>query len=43
MEVSSDDLEESGLGEITSAAFAVREDGQLVAAGYRDWPTARPT
>ena len=34
-----DDLEESGLGGITSPAFAVRELGQVVAAaGYRDWP-----
>jgi len=34
-----DDLEESGMGEITSPTFAVREHGQVVAAaGYRDWP-----
>jgi RimJ/RimL family protein N-acetyltransferase len=33
------DLEESGMGEITTSAFAVRQDGQVVAAaGYRDWP-----
>jgi hypothetical protein len=33
------DLEESGLEEITSPAFAVRERGSVVAAaGYRDWP-----
>jgi len=33
------DIEESGLGEITSPAFAVREHGDVVAAaGYRDWP-----
>jgi RimJ/RimL family protein N-acetyltransferase len=33
------DLEESGIGEITTPAFAVREHGQVVAAaGYRDWP-----
>jgi RimJ/RimL family protein N-acetyltransferase len=33
------DLEESGIGEITTPAFAVRQDGQVVAAaGYRDWP-----
>ena len=33
------DLEESGMEEITTPAFAVRQDGQLVAAaGYRDWP-----
>ena len=39
MAVSTDDLEESALGEITSPAFAVREGSQLVAAaGYRDWP-----
>ncbi len=34
-----DDVEESGIGEITTPAFAVREDGQVVAAaGYREWP-----
>ena len=33
------DVEESGIGEITTPAFAVRERGQVVAAaGYRDWP-----
>jgi RimJ/RimL family protein N-acetyltransferase len=33
------ELEESGIGEITTPAFAVRQDGQVVAvAGYRDWP-----
>ncbi len=33
------DLEESGIGEISTPAFAVRQDGQVVAAaGYRDWP-----
>ena len=33
------DVEESGIGEITTPAFAVREHGQIVAAaGYRDWP-----
>jgi RimJ/RimL family protein N-acetyltransferase len=33
------DAEESGLAEITSPAFAVHEDGRIVAAaGYRDWP-----
>jgi GNAT superfamily N-acetyltransferase len=33
------DLEESGLAEITSPAFTVRERGDVVAAaGYRDWP-----
>ncbi len=34
-----DDLEESGIQEITTPAFTVREHGQVVAAaGYRDWP-----
>jgi RimJ/RimL family protein N-acetyltransferase len=34
-----DDVEESGMREITSPAFAVREHGQVIAAaGYRDWP-----
>jgi RimJ/RimL family protein N-acetyltransferase len=34
-----DEVEESGMREITSQAFAVREQGQVVAAaGYRDWP-----
>lgn len=33
------DVEESGMAEITSPAFAIREHGQVVAAaGYRDWP-----
>jgi GNAT superfamily N-acetyltransferase len=33
------DLEESGLEEITTPAFAVREHGQVMAAaGYHDWP-----
>jgi RimJ/RimL family protein N-acetyltransferase len=33
------DLEESGMAEITTPAFAVRQDGQVVAAaGYRVWP-----
>jgi hypothetical protein len=33
------DLDESGIEQITSPAFAVREHGQIVAvAGYRDWP-----
>ena len=33
------DLEESGMAEITTPAFAVRQHGQVVAAaGYRDWP-----
>jgi RimJ/RimL family protein N-acetyltransferase len=34
-----DDVEESGIQEITTPAFAVRERGQVIAAaGYRDWP-----
>ena len=34
-----DDLEESGIEEITTPAFAVQEHHQVVAAaGYRDWP-----
>ena len=34
-----DDAGESGIGEITTPAFAIREHGQVVAAaGYRDWP-----
>jgi GNAT superfamily N-acetyltransferase len=34
-----DDLEESGIQQITTPAFAVREHGQVVAAaGYRNWP-----
>jgi hypothetical protein len=33
------ELEESGLEQITTPAFAVQEHGQVVAAaGYRDWP-----
>lgn len=33
------DVEESGIQEITTPAFAVLEHGQVVAAaGYRDWP-----
>src|SRR5260370_4576270 len=33
------DLEESGMREITSPAFTIREHGHVVAAaGYRDWP-----
>ena len=33
------EVEESGIEEITSPAFAVRERGQVAAAaGYRDWP-----
>jgi GNAT acetyltransferase len=33
------ETEESGIEELTSPAFAVRERGQVVAAaGYRDWP-----
>lgn len=38
LETGADDLEESGIQEITTPAFAVREHGQVVAAaGYRDW------
>jgi RimJ/RimL family protein N-acetyltransferase len=34
-----EDVEESGITEITSPAFAVRERGAIVSvAGYRDWP-----
>jgi hypothetical protein len=34
-----EEVEESGLREITSPAFAVREHGQVIAAaGYRGWP-----
>ena len=34
-----DDLEESGIQEVTTPAFSVCEQGQVVAAaGYRDWP-----
>ncbi|MGH3292449.1 MAG: GNAT family N-acetyltransferase [Trebonia sp.] len=34
-----EELEESGLQEITTPAFAVQEDDRVVAAaGYRDWP-----
>jgi hypothetical protein len=33
------ELSESGIDQITSPAFAVRERGQITAAaGYRDWP-----
>ena len=33
------DVEESGIAELTTPAFAVSEYGQVVAAaGYRDWP-----
>lgn len=36
---STDDIEESGITQITSPAFAVREHGAITsAAGYRDWP-----
>ncbi|MFC5664565.1 GNAT family N-acetyltransferase [Kitasatospora misakiensis] len=35
-----DDSDESGLGEITSPAFVIREGGEVVAAaGYRSWPS----
>jgi GNAT superfamily N-acetyltransferase len=34
-----DDAGESGIGEITTPAFAIREGDRVVAAaGYRDWP-----
>jgi len=34
-----DDVKESGIQEISTPAFAVREHGQVVAAaGYEDWP-----
>jgi len=34
-----DEVAESGIEEITTLAFSVREHGQVVAAaGYRDWP-----
>jgi len=33
------EVEESGIAELTTPAFAIRERGQVVAAaGYRDWP-----
>ncbi len=39
MAAGTEDVEESGMQEITSPAFAVHEHGQVVAAaGYRDWP-----
>ena len=39
MAADADDVEESGMQQITSPAFAVCEHGQVVAAaGYRDWP-----
>jgi GNAT acetyltransferase len=34
------DVEESGIEEITSPAFVIREHGTIIsAAGYRDWPS----
>src|SRR5215471_8524473 len=34
------DVEESGIEEITSPAFAIRDHGTIIsAAGYRDWPS----
>jgi RimJ/RimL family protein N-acetyltransferase len=37
---STEDVAESGITEITSPAFAVREHGMIIsAAGYRDWPS----
>jgi len=39
LDADADDLEESGMDEITSPAFAVAEHDHVVAAaGYRDWP-----
>ncbi|WP_205327813.1 GNAT family N-acetyltransferase [Glycomyces sp. YM15] len=39
--VGAEDADESGIGEITSPAFVVRERGTVVAAaGYRWWPAA---
>jgi GNAT acetyltransferase len=36
---STDDVHESGITQITSPAFAVREHGAIISvAGYRDWP-----
>ena len=38
-QVDAADLSESGIDQITSPAFTVREHGQITAAaGYRDWP-----
>jgi hypothetical protein len=38
-EADTGDLAESGIAEITSPAFVIREQGHIVAAaGYRDWP-----
>jgi GNAT acetyltransferase len=37
--VDAEDLAESGIEQITSPAFVIREDGEVTAAaGYRDWP-----
>ena len=39
LEAASFEVAESGIEEISTAAFAVLEDGQVVAAaGYRNWP-----
>ncbi|MDN3239685.1 GNAT family N-acetyltransferase [Glycomyces tritici] len=39
--VGGEDADESGIGEITSQAFVVRELGRIVAAaGYQQWPAA---
>lgn len=39
--VSADDADESGIGEIDSPAFVVRDAGTITAAaGYRTWPAA---
>jgi hypothetical protein len=36
---STNDVEESGIAQITSPAFAIRERGAIIsAAGYQDWP-----
>jgi len=38
-EVDTSDLAESGIAEITSPAFVIRAEDQIIAAaGYRDWP-----
>ncbi|GGM21594.1 GNAT family N-acetyltransferase [Micromonospora yangpuensis] len=40
-EVSGEDMAESGIGEISSPAFVVRDRARVVAAaGYREWPGA---
>jgi L-amino acid N-acyltransferase YncA len=38
-ETAASDLAESGIAEITSPAFVIREEDRIIAAaGYRDWP-----